>query len=338
MKKTAILFVIISVLFGCNKKTENVAKSAKDCLLESVTDSVESLIFWTSDTVCSQNPELVKLLDPLYKHVRSDSFPSSMKKELEWMEQYRNQLCTYYDTNHLGSDTIASYAKADTVLNLADRLFDADDDWSTMGMIVRNSTKCTFDVCRIYGTFGQLLDCVKEPPISELLYKEFQLSDSIEGFVQLISANLTRMRYWGGSIVGVISTNNHESITEARWKMYQNQLDMIRDIKWEAKGVVPSCAVNLLIDCCNKVLLEDDISHLQSIDSPFSNEAEKESYIESYKNTKSCINDLRPLLKEWIGIWNKLDYELMSDGSRHCSELVATSMLIEWANTISYIY
>ena len=59
MKKTAILFVIISVLFGCNKKTENVAKSAKDCLLESVTDSVESLIFWTSDTVCNQNPVMV---------------------------------------------------------------------------------------------------------------------------------------------------------------------------------------------------------------------------------------------------------------------------------------
>ena len=338
MKKTAILFVIISVLFGCNKKTENVAKSAKDSLLESVTDSVESLIFWTSDTVCSQNPELIKLLDPLYQHVRSDSFPSSMKNELEWMEQYRNRLCTYYDTNRLGSDTIVSYAKADTVLNLADRLFDTDDDWSTMGMIVRNSTKCTFDVYRLYGTFGQLLDYVKEPSIKELLYKEFQLSDSIEDCVQLISANLTRMKYWGGSIVGVISSGNYESITEARWKMYQTQLDMVRDIKWEAKGVIPSCAADLLIDCCNKVLLEDDISHLQSIDSPFSNEEEKESYIESYKNTKSCINDLRPLLAEWIEIWNKLDYELMRDGSRHCSELAASSMLIEWANTISYIY
>lgn len=338
MKKTAILFIIISVLFGCNKKTGNVVKSAKDRLLESVEDSLESLIFWTSDTVCSQNPELVKLLDTLYQHVRSDSFPATLKSELEWMKQYRNRLSAYYEINHLGSDTVSVYAKADTILNLADRLFDSDDDWSTMGMIVRNSTKYTFDVYRIYGTFGQLLDSVKEPAIAELLYKEFQLSDSIESSVQLISANLSRMNYWGGSIVGVISTNNRESITEARWKMYQNQLDMIRDIKWEAKGVVPSCAVNLLIDCCNKVLLEDEISNLQTIDSPFRNEEEKESYIESYKYTKSCIDDLRSLLKEWIEIWDKLDSELMSGGSRHCSELVATSMLIEWANTISYIY
>ena len=338
MKKTAILFVIISVLFGCNKKTGSVVKSVKDTLLESVKDSVESLIFWTSDTVCNQNPEMVKLLDPLYQHVRLDSFPSSLISELEWMKQYRNQLCEYYDTHQLGSDTVSVYAKADSVLNIADRLFDTDDDWSTMGMIVRNSTKYTFDVYRLYGTFAQLLDCKKEPSIRELLHKEFQLCDSIDDCVQLISANLTRMKYWGGSIVGVISTSNHESITEARWKMYQNQLDMIRDIKWDAKGVVPSCAVNLLIDCCKNVLLEDDISNLHDIDSPFSNEGEKEAYIESYKNTKSCIDDLRPLLKEWIGIWNKLDCELMSDGSRHCSELVASSMLIEWANTISYIY
>jgi hypothetical protein len=86
------------------------------------------------------------------------------------------------------------------------------------------------------------------------------------------------------------------------------------------------------------VLLENDISHLKTVDSPFRNEADEELYIDSYKNTKSYIADLRPLLTEWIGIWNKLDYELMSDGSRNCSELVATSMLIEWANTISYIY
>ena len=156
--------------------------------------------------------------------------------------------------------------------------------------------------------------------------------------MQLISANLTRMTYWGGSIVGVISTSNYESIIEARWKMYQTHLDMVRDIKWEAKGVIPSCAVDLLIDCCNNVLLKNDISHLKAIDSPFRNKDEEESYIDSYKNTKSYIADLRPLLTEWIGIWDKLDDELMTDGSRHCSELVASSMLIDWANTISFLY
>ena len=227
MKKTAILFVIISVLYGCNKKTENVAKSAKDCLLESVTDSVESLIFWTSDTVCSQNPELVKLLDPLYKHVRSDSFPSSMKKELEWMEQYRNQLCTYYDTNHLGSDTIASYAKADTVLNLADRLFDADDDWSTMGMIVNISLQNDF---LIYRTAAEASSIHKYEPT---FVEELNAWDGFQKALNDFCLSVVNWNWFGGSGAGPASLAEQNTILQCRLddlkrvhKQYRRDYDM----------------------------------------------------------------------------------------------------------------
>ena len=56
----------------------------------------DGLMFWTSDKVCNTNPELVLLLDTLYRYTRSGNFfeieEVSFQEALNWMKAYRKQL------------------------------------------------------------------------------------------------------------------------------------------------------------------------------------------------------------------------------------------------------
>ena len=90
-------------------------------------------------TILKTKLELVMLFDTLYQYAGNDSVSTSTV----WLQRYREKLCTYYDKHHLGSDTISFYAKADTVINAIERLYDLNDDWNTMGMVVNNSAMFT---------------------------------------------------------------------------------------------------------------------------------------------------------------------------------------------------
>ena len=61
------------------------------------------------------------------------------------MNKYRNQLCSYYNTYKLGSDTISPYAKAEAVIEANRKLWELDSDESTYaGMIlnIRGNSFC----------------------------------------------------------------------------------------------------------------------------------------------------------------------------------------------------
>ena len=153
MKKITLISTLV-FLIGCISKPAIETNSiTRDAYLQSL-DSTEwhnSLITWTSDSAFMTNAELMLLLDTLYQHVREDSFPSEVKTEEKWMSEYRSKLCLYYDSHSIGSDTLSTYAKADSVLNEGVRLLELGNKWSTMEMVVYNSTLFTFDRCREYG-------------------------------------------------------------------------------------------------------------------------------------------------------------------------------------------
>ena len=218
----------------------------------------DGLMFWTSDKICNTNPELVLLLDTLYRYTRSKGENESVnvKETLNWMKAYRKQLCDYYDRNKLGSDTITGYAKADTVLNHAERLWDIDKDESTMGRIVYNSTYYSWIIFKQYNSLIELLDLCENDKQKSLLIKEQEAWENLEKeFIKLFFCCVD-LCYWEGSISGVISSAGVCSVWECHIKMNNKELNDLSDneILEEDSGVFLSCAEDLFISSCSTAI------------------------------------------------------------------------------------
>ena len=323
-----ILFAITAFsLLGCKN-----SKVTKKELLARMNDSIqsESLIFWTSDTACSSNPELMLLLDTLYQHVRAEEFPLSSKEEEKWMKAYRLRLCSYYDSHEKDGDNLTEYEKTNLVLDEGTRLIELDGDDSTMGMIVQNSTIYTFEVMREYCLLSRLLGKCESVDNMELVYKEHDLYSKMSQLMSSIAVDLARINFWGGSIVGPISTGRNLEITKSRLDMYKTVLDITSKDSWESLGVFMENAQQLLLDCSIKAV-EDYSSEMRE----YMQEDDLDGYEETVKDARKTIEELRPLLKEWSNLWDKIDEEMTHDGNRHEMERAASYMLVKWASVVS---
>ena len=336
MRKTVWTILVVFVMLGCSK-VDNKTITIEEDLSEAGRDTVdtESLVFWASDTAYSSNPELLLLLDTLYQHVRNDSFPDDVKVEEKWMNEYRSRLCAYYDSHKMGNVGISFYAKADTVLNEGVRLIELDDDWSTMGSIVKYSAEYTFDVLREYGLLSQLLEKVNRTETSDLIYKEWKLYEKMFERMNMIAYGVTHLRYWGGSAVGTSSTWNQLEISKYRREMYQNMLSIVGGGSWDCTDVSLDNAQQQLLDSSKNVVKEIVVNtENNQIDSPFTDEEDAARFKETAEGIELCIDDLSPLLKEWIVLWDKIDSKVNHSGSRHEMKRAASDMLIKWSDIV----
>jgi len=312
------------------KKTQVDRKAYLDSL--SSEEMSDGLVFWASEKAFSTNAELLLLLDTLYRHVRTDSFPAEVRTEELWMCDYRERLCSYYDRHLLGDGGITKNAKADSVLNEGVRLLELDCMLSTMEMIVNNSSELTFDRCREYMLLNQLISNCKSEEAKELVYIEWSLYEKMREKMVIISSHIVSLNYWGGSITGPIQTANYLCISESRRYMYQTTLNIAFGDSWDGTGVYLNNAEQLIFECCaeamNKVLSQK----------PYFREDEKEArqmYDEEVKEAETAIRELQPLVDEWIVLMDEFDYEFTSDGARHSVERAASFMLIKWASIVS---
>ena len=329
MKKVLFFTMILACLTSCIKQEGYKAKKdiSRDAYLQSL-DSAEwhnSLITWTSDTAFTTNAELMLLLDTLYQHVREDSFPSEVKTEEKWMSEYRSKLCLYYDSHSLGSDTLSTYAKADSVLNEGVRLLELGNKWSTMEMVVYNSTLFTFDRCREYGLLSQVIGNCENEKAKDLVYQEWAMYEQIQKKIGLIASNMVSLNYWGGSITGPLGTGSYLQILDSRMCMYKTILDIIEGQGWDDTGVPLSNAERFLFDCCTsrveRIVIESD--------EPAS------GFSERIHETKVAIEELRPIIEQWIILMDKVDEEITHDGSRHSVERAASFMLMKWSSIVT---
>jgi len=319
---------------GCapTPQAENHQTLNRDQYLKSLDPSElnDGLVFWTSDTAYNTNPDLLLLLDTLYRHVRTDSFPSEVRIEEQWMKDYRSRLCAYYDTHSLGSETISIYAKADSVLNEGVRLMELDCQWSTMEMIVNNSTEYTFDRCREYGQLTQLINCCETEEKKDLVYEEWAIYEKMRKKIMNISSNIVQLNYWHGSLAGPWATANYLTISGSRQYMYETVLNLVKGNGWDGTGVYFKSAERLLFDCCAE--------SLNRIENTIQNDAFGEDATEMrqmVKETEEDIQELRLLIEEWINLMDKFDYALTCDGSRRDLERAGSFMLMKWASIVS---
>ena len=263
----------------------------------------------------------------LYQHVRMEDFPSEVKMEEKWMSGYLSRLVTYYDLSY-ENDTLSIFTKADSVLNEGARLLELVSSRSTMEMIVNNSAQYILDRCREYGLLTQLINSCETNEAKEFVYKEWSLYEQMLKRIGVVAANMVNLNYWGGSITGPLETASYMRISQSRRDMYQTLLNIVNNEEWDNTGVYPENAEQLLFDCCDTAIkrIEKESDELYE---------RSESFNETIKETRNSIEELRPIIKEWVKLLDKLDYEITHDYSRHHVERAASFMLIKWASIVT---
>lgn len=340
MKKVLLPILFLACfmsLVGCANNKQTQMKEEEQANIDNMENHNEykSLSLSIPDTILNTNPELVMLFDTLYQYVRHDSMSKMIIDKKNWMNQYRQSLCDYFNKHHLGNDTISIYAKTDTVINNIERLFDLNDDWSTMGVIERNSTMNALYKYREFNFLSQIENYCTDSVESELLNQEIALFDEMCTTMGKVAVNIVYLNYWGGSIVGPLATSMSNSLINTRIEMCKTILGIMNGDGWPDKGVYPDIAKKMLLDSCAMAIntaVEGNKEALEEI----GKEIEPE-FNETEKKAEAALKDISPLLDKWVVVWDKLDEALTHDSSRHAMERAAAHMLYEWASLVASI-
>ncbi len=326
-----------SVIVSINKKDKpasgglmagTVFKQIAELIMEEVSANVESLEFWTADTILKTNKELVALMNPLYQYVHADSLSAlTFEKDLKWMNEYREKLCNYYNANQLGADTISPYAKADAVIEVSRELWKLDSDDSTMGMNVRNGVEYTRLVFQQFNEYAQLLDICKTDKQRKLLKDEMMAWLELEDLLSKAYTDCTYLKYWGGSYASPASSAGMLQIWESHISLYRKDKGILKNDfeAWDTQGLYVECVKELPVKCF-LIKLKESIY-----------EEEGEEYKEQLNTTKQDISQLSSKIKKWT-----TEHQLWIKGIDKCgiediSEKYVGNMLVELSSIISSI-
>ena len=326
-----------SVIVSINKKDKpasgglmagTVFKQIAELIMEEESADVESLEFWTTDTILKTNKELVALMNPLYQYVHADSLSAlTFEKDLKWMNEYREKLCNYYNANQLGADTISPYAKADAVIEVSRELWKLDSDDSTMGMNVRNGVEYTRLVFQQFNEYAQLLDICKTDKQRKLLKDEMMAWFELEELLSKAYTDCTYLKYWGGSYASPASSAGMLQIWESHISLYRKDKGILKNDfeAWDTQGLYVECVKELPVKCF-LIKLKESIY-----------EEEGEEYKEQLNTTKQDISQLSSKIKKWT-----TEHQLWIKGIDKCgiediSEKYVGNMLVELSSIISSI-
>ncbi|MBR0036280.1 MAG: hypothetical protein IJP70_01425 [Bacteroidales bacterium] len=292
-----------------------------------------SLVHLIENKAFSENSELFVLLDRLFLHVQSESFPATVRREERWMSNYRHDLSVYYDSHALGSGSISDYAKSDSVLNQGLRLMERGGNFgSTYGMSVFYSVNYSFDRCREYGLLNEMVSKCKDENAKNLVYREWQLYEQMLKKVRVIFDDLTDMKYWGGSISGMKSSEREYLLVKARVSMYQKVLGLMSGEEGDKTGAYLRKAKRFFFDSY-ETSLKETISMIEHYYREYEERDPNSSFYEKEHEAQAAAKELRPILDEWIKTVEKLNEE--SASFNHPIEQAASSILMEWASILS---
>lgn len=327
-----------SVIVSINKKDKpasgglmagTVFKQIAELMMEEECADVESLEFWTADTILKANRELVALINPLYQYVNTDSLSSlSFENDLKWMNEYRKRLCKYYNTNKLGTDTISEYAKADTVIEASRKLWKLDSDGSTMGMNVRNGIEYTRLVFQQFNEYAQLLNICKTEQQRILLKDEITAWYELEELLSKAYTDCTYLKYWGGSCASSASSAGMLKILESHITLYRRDKSILENDfeTWNNQGIYLECVKELPVNC-----------FLIKLKESMYEEENGNDYAELLKTTKKDISELSSRINKWITAHQAWIKETEEYNSEDISEKYLGNILIELSCAISSI-
>lgn len=326
-----------SVIVSINKKDKpasgglmagTVFKQIAELIMEEVSANVESLEFWTADTILKTNKELVALMNPLYQYVHADSLSAlTFEKDLKWMNEYREKLCNYYNANRLGTDTISPYAKADAVIEVSRELWKLDSDDSTMGMNVRNGVEYTRLVFQQFNEYAQLLDICKTDKQRKRLKDEMMAWFELEELLSKAYTDYTYLKYWGGSYASPASSTGMLQIWESHISLYRKDKSILKNDfeAWDSQGLYVECVKELPVNCF-LIKLKESIY-----------EEDGEEYKGQLNTTKQDISQLSSKIKKWTTAHQLWIKGIDKCGIEDISEKYVGNMLVELSSIISSI-
>ncbi len=327
-----------SIIVSINKKDKpasgglmagTVFKQIAELMMEEECANVESLEFWTADTILKINRELVALISPLYQYVYTDSLSSlSFENDLKWMNEYRKRLCKYYNAKKLGTDTISEYAKADTVIEASRKLWELDSDDSTMGMNVRNGVEYTRLIFQQFNEYAQLLNICKTEQQRILLKDEITAWYELEELLSKAYTDCTYLKYWGGSCASSASSAGMLKILESHITLYRRDKSILENDfeTWNNQGIYLECVKELPVNCF-LIKLKESIYE----------EENGNDYAELLKTTKKDISELSSRINKWITAHQAWIKETEEYNSEDISEKYLGNILIELSYIISSI-
>lgn len=326
-----------SVIVSINKKDKpasgglmagTVFKQIAELIMEEESADVESLEFWTADTILKTNKELVALMNPLYQYVHADSLSAlTFEKDLKWMNEYREKLCNYYNANRLGTDTISPYAKADAVIEASRELWKLDSDDSTMGINVKNGIEYTRLIFEQFNEYAQLLDICKTEEQRKLLKNEMMAWYELEELLSKTYTDCIYLKYWGGSYASPASSAGMLKMWESHISLYRIDKSILKnDFKaWNTLGLYMECAKELPVNCF-LVKLKESIY-----------EENGEDYKKQLDTTRQDLSQLSSKINKWITAHQLWIKGIDKYGIEDISEKHVGNMLVELSSIISSI-
>ena len=327
-----------SIIVSINKKeipasgglmAGDVFRQIANILMTEKSSDVEGLLgFWATDTILKTNYKLVMLMDTLYRYVHTAQFSSSaLEDNTEWMNKYRNQLCSYYNTYKLGSDTISPYAKAEAVIEANRKLWELDSDESTYaGMILNNHVEYKRQLFLQYNEYTQLLELCETDEQKSLLKNEFEAWLELETLIYRIYRDYVCLDRWGGTIIGPKVSIGPAQILESHVLLYRNDRGILNCDFYEDNGVFIECARDLLLNCCYLALKE--YTHEGKI--------REEEYKQLITTTKQSLSILPKTLDNWIKVRKLWTDNVCTDGSRGILGRNTSEVIIRLSNIISH--
>lgn len=306
-----------------------VFKQIAELMMEEECADIESLEFWTADTILKTNKELVTLMNPLYQYVHADSLSAlTFEKDLKWMNEYRKQLCIYYNANKLGVDTISPYAKADAVIEASRELWKLDSDGSTMGMNVKNGVEYTRLIFEQFNEYAQLLDICKTEKQRKLLKDEMMAWFELEELLSKTYTDCTYLKYWGGSCASSASSAGMLQIWESHISLYRKDKSILKNDfeTWDTQGLYAECVKELPINCF-LIKLKESIYEEENGD----------DYKEQINTTKQDISQLSSKINKWTTAHQLWIKGMDEYGIEDISEKYVGNTLVELSSIISSI-
>lgn len=304
---------------------------------DSDSSSEDGLIYWTDSSAYASNPDLVALLDTLYRHAADYSFRNRESGEFGWAREYMNRICGYYDAQGLGKCSVSDYVKVCAVLNCSYELYCLKDIESYF--VPTNAVLAySLSMLREYAALLQMQEVCLNYEQEDALMAEWDAWRKFASKFEDFWADCVLLQNYGGSISTTILNSKQCVIPNAHAEMYEPEINRMADDCWtdDGGGVFLRYAENFFRSCCdNAIGLCFDAGTDEEVAEFYSN-----GNIKLYRKVAEQSELVKSLAHEWVEARNRwLDVSPVQDSRyyrRNSSEVLLqlSNMLISSLNII----
>lgn len=311
--------------------TETEAETeAEECCDKYDSSSDDGLVYWTDSSAYASNPDLVALLDTLYRHAADSSFRNREAGELGWAREYMNRICRYYDRHGLGESSVSNYEKVCAVLDCSYELYCLKDIESYF--VPTNAVLAYgLSMLREYAALLQMQDMCMNYEQDNALRAEWNAWRKFASEFDDFWSDCVLLQNYGGSISTTILNSKQCVIPNAHAEMYEPEINRVADDCWtdDGAGVFLRYAEDFFHICCdNAIVLCFEAGTDEEVAEFYSN-----GNIKLYRKVAEQSELVKSLAHEWVEARNRwLDVSPVQDSRYHIRN--SSEVLLQLSNML----